>query len=111
MLAYSTAHTSGGHINCAVTLALTIVGKCHPVRAVCYLVVQLLGSITGAGLLKATTQGQGLAPNLDRTGGLGANGLQKLSQPLFQLAFHHATVIIPACVLAPVSKPQSLSLC
>ena len=44
-LAYATAHSSGGHINCAVTWALTIVGTCHPARAVSYVTAQLLGSI------------------------------------------------------------------
>ena len=71
VLAYATAHTSGGHINCAVTLALTIVGTCHPLRAIAYLVAQLVGSIAGAALLLATT-----SPSIDRTGGLGSNGLQ-----------------------------------
>jgi len=71
VLAYATAHTSGGHINCAVTLALTIVGSCHPLRAIAYVVAQLLGSIAGAALLLATT-----SPSSDRTGGLGSNGRQ-----------------------------------
>lgn len=74
VLAYGTAHTSGGHINCAVTFALALVGKCHPVRGVTYLVSQLIGSIAGAALLCAATGGSGTP--LDRTGGLGANGLQ-----------------------------------
>lgn len=76
VLAYATAHTSGGHINCAVTLALTIVGTCHPLRAVIYLAAQLLGSVVGAALLLATTTSPG---GLDRTGGLGSNGLQSSS--------------------------------
>lgn len=71
VLAYATAHTSGGHINCAVTLGLSIVGTCHPLRAVVYVVCQLLGSICGAALLLAAT-----SPDIDRTGGLGSNGLQ-----------------------------------
>lgn len=74
VLAYMTAHTSGAHINCAVTACLTIVGKCHPVRAVLYLISQLVGSVVGAGLLAATTAGN--SAYMDRTGGLGANGLQ-----------------------------------
>ena len=77
VLAFATAHSSGGHINCAVTLGLTIVGTCHPLRGVVYLVAQLLGSVAGAALLKATTIGGITAGfTLDRTGGLGANGLQ-----------------------------------
>ena len=71
VLAYATAHTSGGHINCAVTFCLTIVGTCHPLRAVVYVIAQLLGSITGAALLLATTTG-----GFDRTGSLGSNGRQ-----------------------------------
>jgi len=64
-------------INCAVTLALTIVGTCHPVRAVVYLISQLAGSVVGAALLLATTSGAS-DPSfvLDRTGGLGSNGFQ-----------------------------------
>ena len=71
VLAYTVAHTSGAHINCAVTLALTIVGTCHPLRAIVYFVAQMLGSVCGASLLHAAT-----APSIDRTGGLGANGRQ-----------------------------------
>lgn len=77
VLAYSTAHSSGGHINCAVTFALTLTGKCHPVRGFCYVVVQLLGSIAGAALLAATTTPH--SPVLDRSGGYGSNGLQNAS--------------------------------
>ena len=73
-LAYATAHSSGGHINCAVTFALTLTGKCHPVRGVCYVIAQLMGSVVGAGILAATTSGHTVV--LDRSGGYGANGLQ-----------------------------------
>lgn len=85
VLAFATAHTSGGHINCAVTWALTLVGKCHPLRGVAYLVAQLVGSTLGAALLKATTtsgEHEGKVPEgqvLDRSGALGANGLQNPS--------------------------------
>ena len=75
VLAFATAHTSGGHINCAVTLALTIVGTCHPVRAICYFIAQMVGSICGAALLRATVE----TGPLDRTGALGSNGLQNSS--------------------------------
>jgi MIP family channel proteins len=81
-LAFMTAHSSGGHINCAVTLCLTVVGKCHPARAVVYLVSQLLGSIVGAALLYVTTSTGTQTTTgyyMDRTGGLGANGLQSPS--------------------------------
>ena len=74
VLVYATAHTSGGHINCAVTWALTLVGTCHPARAIVYLTCQMLGSITGAALLDATT-----SDSTDRSGALGSNGRQNPS--------------------------------
>lgn len=77
VLVYTTAHTSGGHINCAVTFALTLVGKCHPVTGLAYLLAQLCGSMAGAGLLAATTSPHSIV--LDRSGGLGANGFQNTS--------------------------------
>merc|ERR1711934_37965 len=74
VLAYAVAHTSGAHINCAVSWALMLVGTCHPVRFVVYFVCQILGSILGAAMLYATfNNAVG-----DRTGGLGANGLQNV---------------------------------
>ena len=76
VLVFATAHTSGGHINFAVTWALTLVGKCHPLRGLVYLVAQLVGSIAGAALLKGTTDGRYGGNILDRSGALGANGLQ-----------------------------------
>jgi len=77
VLAYGTAHSSGGHINCAVTFGLTLTGKCHPARGAVYLVAQLVGSIAGAGLLAATVGADTLV--LDRSGALGANGFQNAS--------------------------------
>merc|ERR1712087_754756 len=71
VLAFATAHTSGAHINCAVTFGLMIVGTCHPVRALVYFVCQMLGSITGAAFFLAATDSK-----IDRTGGLGSNSLQ-----------------------------------
>lgn len=92
VLAYTIAHASGGHINCAVTWCLTLTGQCHPLRGMFYLVSQLLGSIAGALLLDLTTNIDtaaiiaggdatafaGLKPEcgIDRSCGLGANGLQ-----------------------------------
>lgn len=75
VLAYATAHSSGAHINCAVTWALFLVGKCNWRRALAYLAAQMLGSVLGAGLLYGTTN-NGDVNLLDRSGALGANGLQ-----------------------------------
>jgi len=50
-LVYMTAHTSGGHVNCAVTFAMVLSGDVDPATGVCYLISQVLGSIAGAALL------------------------------------------------------------
>jgi len=34
-LVYMTAHTSGGHVNCAVTFALCVAGLCDPMDSKC----------------------------------------------------------------------------
>merc|ERR1719181_2023235 len=57
-LVYATAHTSGGHINPAVTLGLTIMGVCHPIQAALYMFVQFAGASLGAALV--TLQAPGL---------------------------------------------------
>jgi len=46
---------SGANINPAVTLALFVNGQISLVRAVCYMVAQMLGGIGGAGVVKLTT--------------------------------------------------------
>ncbi|CAD6199551.1 unnamed protein product [Caenorhabditis auriculariae] len=43
---------SGGHVNPAVTLGITLVGKLSPVHAVCYVCSQLVGSVLGALLVR-----------------------------------------------------------
>mmetsp|Transcript_164442 Transcript_164442/g.527374 ORF Transcript_164442/g.527374 Transcript_164442/m.527374 type:complete len:411 (-) Transcript_164442:356-1588(-) len=70
ILAYSVAHHSGGHINCAVTLALVIHGITPWYQGVLYLIAQLLGSLAGAGLLSAI-----YSCDADLTGGLGSNAV------------------------------------
>lgn len=51
VLAYSIGHISGGQINCAVTFALAINGSLGWGQAFVNLILQLLGSITGALIL------------------------------------------------------------
>lgn len=70
VIAYATAHRSGGHINCAVTIALMISSDCELVDGIGIIISQLIGSIIGAALLAAT-----VPENMDTTGGLGCNGL------------------------------------
>ena len=62
--AYAYGHISGTHINPAVTLGVWAAGKIETVRAVSYVVVQLLGGIAGALALRwalgGTATGLGL---------------------------------------------------
>ncbi|MQM09139.1 hypothetical protein Taro_042004 [Colocasia esculenta] len=51
-LVYCTAGISGGHINPAVTFGLLLARKLSLTRAVFYIVMQCLGAICGAGVVK-----------------------------------------------------------
>jgi len=77
VLASATLHTSGGQINCAVTLGLVISGALPWQQGLANFVGQMLGSIAGACLLLLATSGEtedGWEAR-DFTGGLGSNGL------------------------------------
>ncbi|KAJ6357595.1 hypothetical protein OIU78_005441 [Salix suchowensis] len=51
-LVYCTAGISGGHINPAVTFGLFLARKLSLTRAVLYMVMQCLGAVCGAGVVK-----------------------------------------------------------
>ncbi|KAM0906535.1 hypothetical protein ACQ4PT_016679 [Festuca glaucescens] len=81
VLVYCTAGISGGHINPAVTFGLFLARKLSLSRAVFYMVMQCLGAICGAGVVKGfgTTlyMGNGggansVAPGYTKGDGLGA---------------------------------------
>ncbi|XP_025739095.2 aquaporin-5 [Callorhinus ursinus] len=67
-LAQALGPVSGGHINPAITLALLVGNQISLLRAVFYVVAQLVGAIAGAGIL------YGLAP-LNARGNLAMNAL------------------------------------
>lgn len=48
VLAHVFGPLSGGHINCAVSAGLFVAGRCSLLKAVCYTLSQMLGSICGA---------------------------------------------------------------
>ncbi|PIN13636.1 Aquaporin (major intrinsic protein family) [Handroanthus impetiginosus] len=66
-LVYCTAGISGGHINPAVTLGLFLARKLSLTRAFFYMVMQCLGAICGAGVVR------GFHKTLYQTTGGGAN--------------------------------------
>ncbi|AES71115.1 major intrinsic protein (MIP) family transporter [Medicago truncatula] len=81
-LVYCTAGISGGHINPAVTFGLFLARKLSLTRAVFYMVMQTLGAICGAGVVKGfegktfyTNKNGGanfVAPGYTKGDGLGA---------------------------------------
>jgi aquaporin Z len=44
-------HISGGHFNPAVTVSMLATGQITPIRAISYIVAQLVGGVAGAGIL------------------------------------------------------------
>jgi len=48
----ATASATGAHINPLVTIAITLSGLCHPVRAMVYIFCQLVGGALGGSLLR-----------------------------------------------------------
>mmetsp|Transcript_24579 Transcript_24579/g.66276 ORF Transcript_24579/g.66276 Transcript_24579/m.66276 type:complete len:265 (+) Transcript_24579:47-841(+) len=79
VLAYATAHISGGQINCAVTFALCITGDLPWAQGGANFVCQMIGSMVGAALLSITAHGNGDLTrgqeDGDKIGGLGCNGV------------------------------------
>ncbi|XP_062979222.1 aquaporin-5-like [Elgaria multicarinata webbii] len=68
-LVQSVGHVSGAHINPAVSVALLVAQKISGLRAMAYIVAQLMGAMAGAGVIYQIT------PPAIR-GGLAVNGLQ-----------------------------------
>ncbi|GFP82773.1 probable aquaporin pip1-5 [Phtheirospermum japonicum] len=66
-LVYCTAGIPGGYINPTVTFGLFLARKLSLTRAIFYIVMQCLGAICGAGVVK------GFGPSLYQTKGGGAN--------------------------------------
>ncbi|KAF5467407.1 hypothetical protein F2P56_017233 [Juglans regia] len=80
-LVYCTAGISGGHINPAVTFGLFLARKLSLTRALFYMVMQCLGAICGAGVVRGFLKGEYVrlngganfvAPGYTKGDGLGA---------------------------------------
>lgn len=68
VLSYTIGRSSGGQINCAVTLALVLSGHCSALQGSANFTAQLFGSLCGSGLTRLMFK-----EDSDRTGGLGTN--------------------------------------
>ena len=81
-MAYAIGHISGCHLNPAVSVGLCV-GKRFPVRdLIPYIVAQVLGGITGAGLLYVLASGKA---GFSVTGGFAANGYAEHSPGSYTL--------------------------
>jgi len=69
--AYALGHISGAHFNPAVSLGLAVAGRFAWKDLLPYVVVQVLGAIAAAVLLRYVASG---APGFDIAGGLASNG-------------------------------------
>ncbi len=72
-VAYSLGHISGAHLNPAVSIGVLVAGKMTPVDFVGYVVGQIVGAITAAGVIYSIATGK-LAGHDIATAGLGQNG-------------------------------------
>jgi len=109
-LAYTHGAFSGGHINCAVTLGLVLVGHCSPKQGLVNVAAQTAGSITGALILCMM-----IPEEMDRTGGLGSNGLSKGYSPFnafvgeLMMTFLLMLVVLQTAVnpISSANRPQA----
>jgi glycerol uptake facilitator protein len=67
MLIYTVGHASGAHFNPAVTATLAALRKIHPVDAAIYVVLQFLGALAGALLVKLLLSDEGDASGYGQT--------------------------------------------
>jgi aquaporin Z len=78
--AYAFGHVSGGHFNPAVTLGLLAGGKHEAGEVVPYILAQVLGGITGAGILFVVANGiDGFEIVAGEAGAFSTNGFDNLS--------------------------------
>ncbi|XP_033626193.1 aquaporin-1-like [Asterias rubens] len=56
-LVHCTAHISGGHLNPAVTIAFLVTHQITPLKAILYILAQVLGGISASGILSGLTTG------------------------------------------------------
>jgi aquaporin Z len=81
--AYALGPISGGHFNPAVSVGLAVAGRFHAKDLLPYIVVQVLGAIAAAFLLRYIASG---APGFDIAGGLASNGYGAHSPGKYTLA-------------------------
>lgn len=80
--AYAFGHISGAHFNPAVSLGLAVAGRFAWKDLLPYVIVQVLGAVAAAFLLRYIASGE---PGFDISGGLASNGYGEHSPGSFSL--------------------------
>jgi len=108
-IAQSIGHISGCHINPAVTVGLFVGGKIGLVKGILYIVMQCIGAMIGAGLLKAFIPGP--------LGGVTALGSLKIDNVVHKIGVGEGigielfiTFVLVLCVYAPGTTPLAIGL-
>ncbi|KAH0629194.1 hypothetical protein JD844_011077 [Phrynosoma platyrhinos] len=100
-LVQSVGHISGAHINPAVTVALLVAQKISILRALAYIIAQMVGAIAGAGVIHQITP-----PEI--RGGLAVNGLQNNTPAGVAVAVELIlTFLLVLCVFASTDSRRT----
>nr|XP_060620028.1 aquaporin-5-like [Anolis sagrei ordinatus] len=100
-LVQSLGHISGAHINPAVTVALLVAQKISVLRAVAYIIAQIVGAIAGAGVIHQLTP-----PEI--RGGLAVNALQNNTSAGVAVAVELIlTFLLVLCVFASTDSRRT----
>jgi len=101
IMAQSIGHVSGCHINPAVTIGLITGGRIGLVKGLLYIIMQCIGAMIGAGLLKAFIPGN-LAGVTNLSAGIGVG--QGIGIEFFM------TFVLVMCVMSPGATPLYIGL-
>ncbi|MGY6743934.1 MAG: aquaporin Z [Cecembia sp.] len=88
-IAYSLGHVSGAHLNPAVSVGLLVGGRFSGKELIPYIIAQLIGGITAAGVLYVIATGNGSA-----VGSFAANGYGELSPGGYGLTAAFVTEVV-----------------
>jgi len=91
IMAYALGHVSGCHLNPAVTCGLVAGGRFPATDAIPYVIAQVVGAITAAGLLYMIASGRA---GFDLSGGLAANGYEAHSPGGYSLMSGFVTEVV-----------------
>lgn len=105
-MAYSIGNTSGCHINPAVSIAMLVSGKMKFTEFIYYIIAQFAGGVAGAGALKVIFS---FTKFVDKTGGLGSNGLVNDNAILSAVIEVILTFVFVITILGVTDKAETSS--